>query len=239
MISSLTYPAVVGAISLLVTFFLLTFIVPIFTDMFESFGEEIPAYTAFILGLSDWMKVYWWMIIMLGIACVITYKQMRKKNDKYAYLFDLIKLRLPIFGSFLQKSLLTRLTQTLSSLLASSVPILQAVKVTEQVIGNRVLQSILQKSQDSLEEGESLVKPMEAHWLFPKLVTQMIIVGERSGSLDEMLGKVADFYEQELDAASDKMKVLLEPLMIVFLTVIVGAIVLAIIIPMFSIFETI
>ncbi|MDL4841676.1 type II secretion system F family protein [Aquibacillus rhizosphaerae] len=237
-ITALTYPIVVGVISVFITIFLLAFIVPIFTDMFISFGQEIPMYTAFILSISGFVQSFWWMLLLIVLLLVIIFKYLENK-PRFAFMFDTIKLRIPIFGMFIQKSLLARLTQTLSSLLNSSVPILQAVEITERVIKNRVIKGILKESHDALEQGESLASPMKGHWVFPKLVTQMIAVGERTGSLDSMLKKVADFYEQELDEASDKMKSLIEPVMIVFLATVVGAIVLAIVIPMFSIFENI
>ncbi|SDM98287.1 type II secretion system F family protein [Sediminibacillus halophilus] len=236
--SSLAYPMAVGTISILVSIFLLVFIVPIFTDMFASFGEEIPVYTAIILRISSLAQGYWWVIVILAVLLSVIYQYLSKKAH-IAKRLDRAKLKLPLFGKFLQKALLARMTQTLSSLLASSVPILQAISITERVIGNQVFKQVLKDSQASLEEGESLAGPMKDHWAFPKLVTQMIAVGESSGSLDSMLKKVADFYEQELDDASDKLKSLIEPIMIVFLAVMVGAIVLAIIIPMFSIFENI
>ena len=130
------------------------------------------------------------------------------------------------------------MTQTLSSLLESSVPILQAVEITKNVMSNKVVKKVLQESKLSLERGESIAKPMEEHWMSPDLITQMINVGESSGALDEMLRKVAEVYDQELEEASDKLQSLIEPILIVFLAVIVGAIVLSIIIPMFSLFET-
>lgn len=237
-VTALTYPMVVGAIAVLITIFLLAFIVPIFTDMFLSFGQEIPLYTAMVLRISEVVQAYWWMLILLGILLFVIYKYIKQKPG-IAYSLDVVKLRIPIFGGFIQKSILARLTQTLSSLLNSSVPILQAIEITEKVIGNRVIKVVLRKSYTALEQGESLAKPMQEHWVFPKLVTQMIAVGERTGALDEMLNKVATFYEQELDEASDKLKSLIEPVMIVLLATIVGAIVMAIIIPMFSIFENI
>ncbi|QTM99966.1 type II secretion system F family protein [Sediminibacillus dalangtanensis] len=236
--SSLAYPLAVGSISILVSIFLLVFIVPIFTDMFASFGEEIPAYTAVVLRISSLAQGYWWLIVILAVLLSVLYQYLSRKAH-IANRLDRAKLKLPLFGKFLQKALLARMTQTLSSLLASSVPILQAISITERVIGNQVFKQVLKDSQASLEEGESLAGPMKDHWAFPKLVTQMIAVGESSGSLDSMLKKVADFYEQELDEASDKLKSLIEPVMIVFLAVMVGAIVLAIIIPMFAIFENI
>ncbi|MRH42966.1 type II secretion system F family protein [Aquibacillus halophilus] len=237
-ITALTYPIVVGIIAIFITIFLLAFIVPIFTDMFISFDQEIPAYTAFVVQISEIVQAFWWGIFLVVVLLGVLYKYLQQKPG-FAYTFDMAKLRIPVFGSFIQKSLLARLTQTLSSLLNSSVPILQAVEITERVIQNRVIKDVLRKSHSALEEGESMASPMKQHWVFPKLVTQMIAVGEKTGSLDAMLKKVADFYEQELDEASDKLKSLIEPIMIVFLASIVGAIVMAIVIPMFSLFENI
>lgn len=237
-ISSLTYPMVLGIMSVLVCLFLLAFIVPVFTDMLGSFGGDIPAYTAFVLSLSSFASSYWWLIIAGGILLTVLYKYL-ENHPNFAYSIDCMKLKIPVFGKFIQKSLVARMTQTLSSLLNSSVPILQAVEITERVIANRVFKKVLNESLLSLERGESLAVPMENHWVFPKLVTQMIAVGETSGSLDSMLKKVADFYDQELDEAADKLKALIEPVMIVVLAIIVGSIVLAIIIPMFAIFDSI
>ncbi|WP_117170448.1 type II secretion system F family protein [Paraliobacillus sediminis] len=237
-ITALTYPIVVGIVAVFITIFLLAFIVPIFTDMFLSFDQEIPPYTAAILSISDIVQAYWWVMMLLVLVLGVTIRLLNRRPN-ISYLFDVVKLRIPIFGMFIQKSLLARMTQTLSSLLNSSVPILQAVTITERVIDNKVIKRVLRESRDSLEKGESLATPMEKHWVFPKLITQMIVVGERTGSIDAMLKKVSDFYEQELDESSEKFKSLIEPVMIIFLAVIVGAIVLAIVIPMFSLFENI
>lgn len=237
-ITALTYPIVVGIIAIVITVFLLAVIVPVFTRMFLSFNQEIPAYTAVVLQISGIVQSYWW-IVGISILLLILILHMLSKNENVAYFFDTVKLRMPIFGTFVQKAILSRMTQTLSSLLNSSVPILQAVSITENVIENRVIKKVLRQSKDSLEKGESLAKPMQQHWVFPKLITQMIHVGERTGSIDAMLKKVSEFYEQELDESSDKLKSLIEPVMIIFLSIIVGAIVLAIVIPMFRLFETI
>lgn len=237
-ITALTYPVVVGVVAVFITIFLLAFIVPIFSEMFLSFGQDIPPYTAAVLNISSVVQSYWWIIIVFMLLILLTIKLLNRR-PRISYLFDVIKLKTPIFGMFIQKSLLARMTQTLSSLLNSSVPILQAVSITERVIDNKVIKKVLLESRDSLEKGESLANPMEKHWVFPKLITQMIVVGERTGSIDAMLKKVSDFYEQELDEASDKLKSLIEPVMIIFLSVIVGAIVLSIVIPMFSLFESV
>ena len=235
--TALTYPIVIAIFALLISMILLTFIVPVFTDMFISFDQEIPAYTAFVLGISGFFQKFWWIII-LAIVLVVVVISVLNKQEKFAYVFDHIKLKLPLFGSFIQKAALARMTQTLSSLLNSSVPIIQSIEITERVITNRVVKKVLRESKTVLEEGDSLAKPMMDHWVFPKLITQMIVVGEKTGALDEMLLKVSHFYEQELDEASEKLKSLIEPVMIVFLSIIVGAIVLAVVIPMFSLFET-
>lgn len=236
--TALTYPAVIGIVSVLITLFLLAFIVPVFTDMFISFDQDIPAYTQAVLNISAIFQAYWWLILLFISVIVISVNGLNKQ-EKVAYFFDGVKLKLPIFGSFIQKAALARFSQTLSTLLNSSVPIIEAVEITERIMTNRVIKGVLKSSRQALEEGESLAKPMTAHWVFPKLLTQMIAVGEATGALDQMLQKVSYFYEQELEEASDKLKSLIEPVMIIFLAVVVGAIVLAIVIPMFSLFESI
>ena len=235
-ITALTYPAVIGVVAVIVTIFLMVFLVPVFADMFISFDQELPAYTQMVLNLSESISSTWWILLLFILIAVIVVRTLNKQ-EKFAYIFDTIKLKIPFFGLFIQKAELARLTQTLSSLLNSSVPILEAVMITERVVENRVIKQVLRESHKSLEEGESLADPMKEHWVFPKLITQMIAVGEATGSMDDMLKKVAQFYEEELEEAADKLKALIEPVMIIFLAAVVGAIVIAIVIPMFSLFE--
>ncbi|SHN08453.1 type II secretion system F family protein [Gracilibacillus kekensis] len=237
-ITALTYPAVIGILSLSITIFLFAYIVPIFADMFLSFGQELPFYTQLVLDMSGFFQKFWWIILII-IFMLVFFMQLIVKNEVMAYRFDVIKLRMPIIGTFIQKATLSRMTQTLSSLINSSVSILQAVEITKDVIDNRVVKGVLVDCKKALENGQSLAKPMKEHWVFPKLITQMIAVGEATGSIDQMLKKVSDYYEQDLEEASDKLKSLIEPIMIVFLSIIVGSIVLAIVIPMFTLFETI
>ena len=236
--TAMTYPIVVGVLALVITAFLLIFIVPIFGEMFASFGSELPAITQMVLGLSQWFQKYWVLILVFLLATIFLLRYLSQR-DKMAYSFDYLQLKIPIIGMFLQKTILARMTQTLSSLLNSSVPILQALDVTSQVVDNRVVEEVLLAAKKDVEQGESLAKPMEAHWFFPNLIIQMIKVGEASGSLDEMLKKASDIYEQEVEEASEKLQSLIEPLLIVFLSVIVGLIVLSIVIPMFGLFEQI
>ncbi|EXJ22414.1 Type IV fimbrial assembly protein PilC [Alkalibacterium sp. AK22] len=235
--TALTYPTVVASFAFIITLFLLVFIVPLFGDLFASFGEDLPLITQLVLNFSSFVQRFWWLFILLILLMFFLFYQ-TKKTEAGAYLIDKAVLKLPVIGSFVQKAVLARMTQTLSSLLNSSVPILQAVDVTSCVVGNRVVRDILLESKGALEKGESLAKPMADHWVFPSLIIQMVRVGESSGSLDEMLKKVADIYDQEVEEASDKLQSLIEPVLIIFLAGIVGLIVLSVVIPMFSLFET-
>ncbi|AIF43208.1 type II secretion system F family protein [Virgibacillus sp. SK37] len=237
-ISALLYPAVVGVVTLVLSIFLLVFIVPQFVTMFRSFGEEIPAYTKFVLSLSEWAGLFWWMVPVLGVLGFILYKYFIQ-YDSFRYRVDVGKLKFPFIGVLVHKGALVRMTQTLSTLVNSAVPILEAVEITEKVVGNRVIEEVLVKARDSLEVGESITEPMKKHWAFPALIIQMIQIGEKTGTLDHMLTKAAEFYEEEVEQLSNRIKTLIEPLMIIILTVIVGGIITAVVIPMFSLFENI
>ncbi|TFE01017.1 type II secretion system F family protein [Jeotgalibacillus salarius] len=234
--SALSYPIVVGIVALGVVIFLLTSVVPTFVNMFADFGGELPLITQFVLNASDFM-VDWWYIVILLIVGLFAGISTLKKHPKTKYQFDSFVLRIPLFGKLIQKAVLARLTRTLSSLFSSSVPILQALAIAETIVENEVVAKVIRESRDSLERGNSLTEPMKNHWAFPPLISQMIQIGEQTGSLDAMLGKVADFYEKEVDHATEQLKSLIEPLMIVFLAAVVGTIVTAIMVPMFEIFN--
>ncbi|HHY72839.1 MAG TPA: type II secretion system F family protein [Bacillus bacterium] len=234
--SALAYPIVVGIIAIGVVIFLLKSVVPNFADMFADFGAELPPITKFVLFSSDWIQTKWW-ILLIGAIIISLFIIFLKKNNATKYYLDYTILKIPIFGRLMQKALLARMTSTLSSLFASSVPILEAVSIVERVVENEVFARVLRESRTSLEHGTSITVPMRAHWVFPPLVTQMISIGEKTGALDAMLAKVANFYELEVNTATDQIKSLIEPLMIVFLAVIVGVIVLSIMVPMFGIFN--
>lgn len=237
-ISAMSYPIVVGIVAIGVVIFLLTFVVPMFVDLFASVGGELPWLTQFVLKASEFMVSYWYVFILLVAAIVVGIFMMRS-NKEGKYMLDSFLLRIPIFGDLMKKSALSTLTRTLSSLFASSVPILQALSMTEKIVENEVISRVVGESRQSLERGGSLTEPMAGHWAFPPLIPHMIAIGEQTGSLDAMLGKVADFYEKEVDASTDRLKALIEPLMIVLLAGLVGTIVLSILLPMFSLFTEI
>lgn len=237
-ISAMSYPIVVGIVAIGVVIFLLTFVVPMFVDLFASVGGELPWLTQFVLIASEFMVSYWYLFV-LAVAVIVVGIWMLRNNKEGKFLLDSFLLRLPIFGDLIKKSSLATLTRTLSSLFASSVPILQALSMTEKIVENEVISRVVAESRQSLERGESLTEPMAGHWAFPPLIPHMIAIGEQTGSLDAMLAKVADFYEKEVDASTDRLKALIEPLMIVLLAGLVGTIVLSILLPMFSLFTEI
>ncbi|WP_042459212.1 type II secretion system F family protein [Neobacillus dielmonensis] len=234
--SALTYPAAIGILAIAAVIFLLTFVVPTFVEMFEQQGAELPAITKFVLAASGFMQSKWWLILIIVVAIVIGFVFV-KRNRQSKYYLDYATLRMPIFGKMVQKAQLARMMRTLSTLFSSSVPILQAMSIVEKVVENEVISRVIRQSRDSLEKGRSMTEPMLDHWAFPPLVTQMIIIGEGTGALDAMLSKIADFYEQEVEAGTDRLKSLIEPIMIVFLSGIVGVIVMAIMLPMFSLYD--
>nr|WP_309099765.1 type II secretion system F family protein [Fredinandcohnia onubensis] len=236
--SAMAYPIVIGIVAIAVVIFLLVSVVPTFVDMFADFGAELPAITKFVLNASVFMQKFWWLVLLFGILMYIMFILLKQRQETRYYL-DYAKIKMPIFGKLIQKAVLARLTRTLSSMLNSSVPILQALDVVETIVENEVIADVVKQSRKALEQGKSMTEPMKKHWAFPPLIIHMIAIGESTGSLDEMLGKVADFYEDEVENTTDQLKSLIEPLMIVFLSGIVGTIVTAILVPMFDIFNQI
>ncbi|MGM0804320.1 MAG: type II secretion system F family protein [Bacillota bacterium] len=237
-ISAMMYPMIVGVVAVFVVIFLLAKVVPTFAAMLQEAGGELPAITRFVLGASDFVQGFWWLLLIFLVLFYLALLIIRK-NKSSRYYFDYVILKVPIFGKLLQKSALARMTRTLSSLFSSSVPILQSLSIVEKVVENEVVAKVIRESRSSLETGQRLTEPMKNHWIFPPLVTQMISIGEETGSLDEMLAKVADFYEKEVETGTDRLKALIEPLMIVFLASVVGTIVVSVMVPMFEIYKTI
>lgn len=235
-VSALAYPITVLIIAVVVVIFLLVSIVPTFVSMFADFGSELPGITKTVLAASEFMQKSWWAFLLLFVLLVVGIVLIRR-DKKTKYYLDYFLLKLPVFGKMIQKAALARMTRTLSSLVANSVPILEAVKLVVDVVENEVLARVLKDSHDYLERGRSMTEPMKKHWAFPPLITQMISIGEQTGSLDTMLSKVADFYEAEVENSTERVKSLLEPLMIVVLASLVGIIVLSIVVPMFDLFN--
>ncbi len=231
---ALVYPIVVMIVAGGVTFAMLRFIVPIFAKMFSGLGAELPAPTQFILDLSNFLKVNTMLIIILLVAAIIAFK-LFLRNPKGRLIFDGFKLRMPLLGNLVRKSAISRFTRTLSTLLSSGVSILDALNITAKTSGNMVLQNAIKKSMVSIAEGETITQPLKEVGVFPPMVTQMISVGEKTGGLDEMLSKIADFYDEEVDAAVAALTSIIEPVIIVFMGAIIGGILIAMYLPMFDI----
>lgn len=231
--SALAYPIVVGFLAIIIVSFLLVTVVPTFVHMFADLNAELPTITQFVMNVSQFMKNYWWFLLSIsgGIICLLLYLGQNKRTK---FLLDYYLLKVPLFGKLLQKSVLARMTRSLSSLFSSSVPILQALSIVENIVGNEVIARVIKESRYSLERGNSLTEPMLNHCAIPPLITQMVVIGEKTGALDEMLSKVADFYEQEVENSVNILKSFIEPLMILILACFVGTIVLAILVPMFD-----
>lgn len=234
--SALTYPITVGVMAVGAVIYLLWAIVPQFVTMFESMNAELPAITKMVLALSKSIQGQWYFWI-LGVLLLVVAYQIIKRTEKGAYALDYAKLKLPVFGKLNQKGSIAQFTRTFSSLYASSVPILQSLAIVEEVAGNKVIGKYIRSASDSLRQGNPLSEPLKKAWVFPPLVTQMIAIGEETGALDTMLSKVADFYEMDVENTVDRLKSLLEPILIAFLAGVVGLIVAAIMLPMFSLYS--
>lgn len=235
--SAMTYPLVLLGIMVVVVFFLLIYIVPTFVQTFEEMGAELPLITVLTVKLSEILRSFWWLVILVVGGVIFTFMYLFKNNKKFHYTVHYILLKLPGFGPLFQKNAIARLMRNLSSLFSSAVPILQALTISERVSGNPVISEVIIDAKSSLEKGQSLSEPLEKSWLFPPLVTSMTKIGESTGSLDYMLEKVADFYEEEVDRSVDTIKSLIEPAMILLLACVVGLIVAAVLLPMFSLYE--
>jgi len=231
--SALIYPVAVIGIAVVIVGCLLKFVVPIFINLFASLQVDLPLPTRITMGLSYVVRRFWWVMFLALGGLVFGISQMRK-NDKGRYLWDSFMLKLPVFGLVLRKIAVARFSRTLGTLLTSGVSILEALNITARTSGNAVLEQALFKVRKAIEEGRTIVDPLKESAVFPNMVTQMIGVGEATGAMDAMLQKIADFYEDEVDAATKDMLTLLEPVMIAFLGVAVGGIVISLYMPLFS-----
>ncbi len=231
--SALAYPLIVGSVSVMVTVFMLVKIVPTFVGIFASYHAQLPLPTRIVLAVSNILANDWWIILIVVIALVGGNVVLNRRRT-WVRFKDRLKLRLPIFGVLIQKSVVARMARTMSSLFASAVPIVQSLKIVSEIVGNTVVADALMDSATSLQGGQSLAAPIAKSRLFPPLVAHMITIGEQTGNLDFMLEKIADFYEAEVETYADRLKSLLEPIMILILAAIVGTIVTAVLLPSFS-----
>ncbi|HLA38343.1 MAG TPA: type II secretion system F family protein [Candidatus Glassbacteria bacterium] len=230
---AMIYPAVVFTAAMGCVSILLIFVIPIFAKMFKDMNMELPLPTLIVVNLSDFLIGYWYLIIGGVVGGIFALKRYRK-TDRGEYNYDAFMLKVPVLGDLIRKSAVARFTRTLGTLIASGVSILHGLEVTARTAGNRVVHDAIMGSRASIAGGETITKPLKEAEVFPPMVIQMINVGEQTGGLDAMLIKIADFYEEEVDTAVDALTAALEPVMIVFLGIIVGGMVVSMYLPIFD-----
>jgi type IV pilus assembly protein PilC len=231
---AMVYPAVILVVAAGVTFAMLTYIVPIFAKMFANLGTELPAPTQMVLKISNFIREFFWYGVALLVAGGVIFSRW-VKTDKGRLAFDKFKLKIPLIGDLIRKTAVARFTRTLGTLISSGVSILDALDTTAKTAGNRVVHDAIKKSVLSIAEGETITQPLKESGVFPPMVIQMISVGEKTGGLDEMLQKIADFYDEEVDAAVSALTSIIEPVIILFMGVVIGGILIAMYLPMFDI----
>jgi type IV pilus assembly protein PilC len=232
--SALTYPISILAIAFIVTAVIMIWVVPAFKEVFTSFGADLPAPTLIVMGISDFVVKWWWLIFGGLFGALYFFFQSWKRSVPMQNAMDRILLRLPIFGAVIRKATIARWTRTLATMFAAGVPLVEALDSVGGASGNYVYLEATKKIQTEVSTGTSLTVSMQNTGVFPSLVTQMVAIGEESGALDGMLGKVADFFEEEVDEAVAALSSLMEPLIMVVLGVLIGGLVIAMYLPIFK-----
>ena len=230
---AMMYPAIVLTVAVVACVFMLMGVIPVFAKMFEDFGGELPMPTRIVMGMSNFLSAYWWALIA-GIAAFVALFKKYRDTEGGRMRTDRLSLRIPVLGSVLRKSAVSRFTRTLGTLIGSGVPILQGLDITSKTAGNKVLQEAIGKTAESISQGDTIAEPLAASGVFPPMVVQMISIGEQTGALDEMLAKIADFYDDEVDTAVEALTAAIEPLMIVLMGTMVGGMLVAMYLPMFK-----
>jgi len=230
---ALTYPTAVIVVAIVVTGILLVKVVPQFAETFRSFGSDLPAFTLFVLNISNFVQKWWFVILLLIIAGVFAFREAKLRSVKFAEFLDRLVLRLPIFGMIVHDSVIARFSRTLATTFAAGVPLVDALESTAGAAGNSLYAKAIRRIKDDVTTGNTLYASTKATGLFPNMLLQMMSIGEESGSLDEMLDKVANHYEEAVDNAVDSLSSLMEPMIMAILGVLVGGLMVAMYLPIF------
>jgi type IV pilus assembly protein PilC len=236
---ALTYPAIVLGFTAVMIAAVLIFIVPIFEQMFKNLGGEMPAITQFLVDASHNM---WWigpLVLAIGIGGSVAYKRQVRQSEEFRLAVDRFKLALPVFGPLFRKLAMSRFSRNLGLLLNVGVPVMQALHVVGETTGNEVINIAMRDVQSAVRDGQPMSSALRHHKVFPEMVTQMIEVGEESGQISQMLDKVADFYDREVDSAAESLTASIEPIMVLFMGTVVGGMVICLYLPMFTIYQNI
>lgn len=231
---ALFYPAAIIVVAFVITAILLVFVIPQFSSLFGSFGADLPALTKLVIALSEWFQEWWWSVLLgIGVAA-FAFVETRKRSVRFGHLLDRLALKLPVVGDILYKSAVARFARTLSTMFAAGTPLVEAMASVAGACGNVVFYNACMKMREDIATGSQLQASMRDTALFPNMVTQMVAIGEESGTLDSMLSKVADWYEQEVDDAVDALTSLMEPIIMSVLGVLIGGLVVAMYLPIFK-----
>jgi type IV pilus assembly protein PilC len=236
---AMVYPTTVMVVAIGVVVLLLVKVIPTFEKMFSDFGGELPGPTKVVVAISHFMQEWIGIFLGVSVALFFAFSQARKRSYRFRRVTDAMFLKAPIFGSLLRKVAVARFTRTLGTMIASGVPILDGLEIVAKTAGNVVIEEALRKVRDAISEGRTIAEPLAESGVFPGMVVQMIAVGEETGAMETMLSKIADFYDDEVDAAVDALTAMLEPIMMVGLGGTVGAMLIAMYLPIFKIAETI
>ncbi|MGH8581349.1 MAG: type II secretion system F family protein [Gammaproteobacteria bacterium] len=232
--SALFYPTAVIVVAFVITAILMIFVIPQFEQLFKGFGADLPPLTMLVIAISNYFQEYWWAILGAIIGSVVGIWQAKKRSLKVAHFFDRISLKVPIIGNILEKAAIARFSRTLATMFAAGTPLVEAMTAVAGACGNIVFHAATIKMRDEVSTGTQLQAAMRDVGIFPNMVVQMVAIGEESGSLDSMLSKVADWYEQEVDDAVASLTSLLEPIIMAVLGVIIGGLVIAMYLPIFK-----
>jgi len=230
---AMVYPSTILAVAVVVTVVLLVYVIPIFAKMFSDFGQALPGPTQFVLALSDFTRKYFLLVIVFIFLLVMAFRWYYRQETGRRNV-DRLLLRLPVVGSLLQRIAVARFSRTLGTMVSSGVPILESMDIVAKTAGNKIIEEAILKARVSISEGKTIAEPLTDSKVFPPMVTQMVAVGEATGALDAMLNKIADFYDDEVDSAVEAMTALLEPMLMVFLGVVIGGLVIAMYLPVFK-----
>ena len=231
---ALTYPIAVLVVAFVVTAVLLIFVVPVFEDLFQSFGADLPSFTKFVISLSEWAQTWWWAVLGAIFISLQVFSFFKKRSAKFRHFIDKTLLKIPVVGLIINQSALARFARTLATMSAAGVPLVEALESVAGACGNIVYSEAVLKVRDDVATGQRLQFAMQQVNLFPHLVIQMVAIGEEAGKVDSMLDKVADFYEEEVDNLVDNLSSLMEPIIMVVLGILVGGLIVAMYLPIFK-----
>ncbi|MDP2100747.1 MAG: type II secretion system F family protein [Methylobacter sp.] len=231
---ALTYPIAVIVVAFVVTTILLIFVVPVFDDMFKSFGADLPAFTKMVVSMSEWMQAWWYIVVGIVVATVYTFGYFKKRSKAFNHFLDKTMLKIPVVGLILNKSAVARFARTLATMSAAGVPLVEALESVAGACGNIIYTEAVLKMREDVATGQRLQFAMQQVDLWPNMVVQMVAIGEESGAMDSMLLKVADFYDEEVDNLVDNLSSLMEPIIMVILGILVGGLIVAMYLPIFK-----